>query len=244
MDRTKLEKYSEEVITELTGNILPFWMKNVIDYDSGGFNGSVAGDGTINPSADKSAVMAARILWTFSRAFIKLNDAQYLRKADLMFKYIVSHFLDKEHGGVFWTLDGSGKPLVATKKMYAQGFTMYAFAEYAKASGSSRALDEAKNLFSLVEKYGRDMENGGYIDALSADWSLISDMRLSAKEMNTPKSMNTNLHVMEALSVLVMYFKDKQALEALENIVNVFAVTSMQFDKLIALSKVEGQFNA
>ncbi len=222
MDNRILLKYKNEVLAEVRDNILEFWMKNVIDYDSGGFNGSVAGDGTINAGADKGLLMATRILWTFSRAYMELKDPRYLKTSDLMFNYISNYFIDKEHGGAFWLLDCRGKPKDRMKKLYGQGFTVFALAEYAKASLNGRALNMANDLFALCEKYGRDREFGGYIDALGHDWSKTGDTRLSAREMNAPKSMNTNLHVMEAYSALAGYYRDKKVTEALESLVNVF----------------------
>jgi mannobiose 2-epimerase len=57
-------------------------------------------------------------------------------------------------------------------------------------------------LFESMERYGRDTVNGGYIEARAFDWSDIDDFRLSEKEINCPKSMNTNLHVLEAYTTL------------------------------------------
>src|SRR5208337_3176058 len=165
---------------------LDFWMKNVIDYDSGGFNGSVGGDGVANPRADKGIIMATRILWTFSRVYMKLGDAQYLKTAEIIYKYILDYFVDKKHGGVFWLLDYKGNPVDETKKFYGQAFAIYAFSEFAKASGTRQALEEANKLFGFVEKYGRDLKYGGYIDALGSNWLAVQDTRLSTKDMNTP----------------------------------------------------------
>ena len=222
MDRTKLETYRDEVIMELTGDILPFWMNNVIDSGSGGFNGAISGYGAVDPAADKSAVMAARILWTFSRAFMTTKNPLYLKTSGLMFNYMSEHFFDKEFGGVYWMLDSGGKPLDTVKKLYSQGFALFGLAEYAKTSGNKQAMDKAGELFKLCERYGRDKRSGGYIDALGRGWEKIEDMRLSPKELNTPKSMNTNLHIMEAYSELAMNYKNKAVMEALESVVRIF----------------------
>jgi mannobiose 2-epimerase len=222
VDKTKLEIYGKEVVAELRNNILPFWMNNVIDYKSGGFLGAINGDGTPDPAADKGAIMAARILWTFSRAYIKFKDEKYRKAAELMNGYVMDYFIDKEYGGVYWMLDSAGKPLDTVKKFYAQGFMLFGLAEFSKASGDKKALAEARELFALCEKYGRDKKNGGYIDALGRGWEKIDDMRLSSKELNAPKSMNINLHIMEAFAVLDMYHRDSKVTKALEDIVRVF----------------------
>lgn len=224
MNKASLKIYREEVSTELTSDILDFWMKHVIDFSSGGFNGSVTGNGVADPKADKGVILATRILWTFARACRKLGDARYLKTADLMYHYIQEHFVDKEHGGVFWILDHQGKPVDPLKKFYGQAFAIYAFAEYSRASGNKKALDEAKTLFELVEKHGRDKVKGGYIDAVGRDWAAVADTRLSEKDLNTPKTMNTNLHVMEAFSGLIQNnpVRDATVIEALESLAKVF----------------------
>ena len=53
---------------DLTGGILPFWLEHTVD-PAGGFYGTVRNDGSAVPDADKGAVLNARILWTFSRAW-------------------------------------------------------------------------------------------------------------------------------------------------------------------------------
>ncbi len=233
---TDLSRYRQEVLSELTDDILAFWMRNVIDFDSGGFHGLVDGKGVAVPTADKGVILATRILWTFSRAYTRIKNEAYLRTAELMYRYLLDHFLDKERGGVFWIVDSKGRPLDSTKKFYGQAFAIYAFCEFSSASGNRQALEEARQLFSLVERYGRDPVEGGYLDALGADWTPIQDTRLSEKDLNTPKTMNTNLHVLEAYSKLVQQDPRGPVTEALESLVNVF------LDKIIRPNNHFGLF--
>jgi mannobiose 2-epimerase len=157
-----------------------------------------------------------------------LGDPEYLKTADLLFNYIDRFFVDKAYGGTYWMLDHAGRPLDSIKKFYGQSFTMYGLTEYAKASGSVKALDMAYELFSLCEKYGRDRKHGGYIESRARDWSESPDLRLSDREPASPKSMNTNLHVMEALATLGGYYRDPKVLEALESIIDVYITKILQ----------------
>jgi mannobiose 2-epimerase len=216
------KKYREEVLAELTDDILAFWLRNVIDFGTGGFHGSVSGTGAAQPAADKGVIMATRVLWTFSRAYARLRHGEYIRAAGLMYRYLRDHFTDRDRGGLYWTVDHEGRPLDATKKFYGQAFAIYAFCEYSSASGDRQPLDEAKKLFALVERYGRDRVEGGYLDALGADWTPVEDTRLSDKDLNTPKTMNTNLHILEAYSKLASADPGGAVIEALENLVEVF----------------------
>lgn len=67
---------------------------------------------------------------------------------------------------------------------------------------SVQAMEHAISIFNLMEEYALDLENGGYVEARAVDWNVTDDMALSSKDMNCPKSMNTNLHVMEAYTNL------------------------------------------
>ena len=67
---------------------------------------------------------------------------------------------------------------------------------------SEQSMNLALELFNLLETYAHDPEDGGYIEACAQNWKPTNDMILSPKDMNCPKSMNTNLHVMEAYTNL------------------------------------------
>ncbi len=64
-------------------------------------------------------------------------------------------------------------------------------------SQDHEALDLAMETYHLIEKHFRDPKYGGYTEALSADWKPMDDVRLSEKDENTPKSMNSHLHIIE-----------------------------------------------
>ena len=52
-------------------------------------------------------------------------------------------------------------------------------------------LAAAREVFQLIEGRAYDAEFGGYIEARAADWTAASDLRLSDKDMDAAKSMNT-----------------------------------------------------
>ena len=100
----------------------------------------------------------------------------------------------------------SSIPYNAEKQVYGNAFALYGLSEYAAVTKNKDAEQMALSLFDLLEKKARDWENGGYFEAFARDWSPISETRLSPKDINCDKSMNTNLHVMEAYSNLYRAF--------------------------------------
>lgn len=206
----KLKTLREEVRNVLIQNILPFWIDNMQDVERGGWYGRMTGRGELVPDAPRGAVLYARLLWTFSAAYRVLagveGGAAYkrlLEAATMTKDYILAHFVDEEYGGTYWSVTADGTPLDTKKQFYAQGFMLYGFAEYARATGDQEALNMAQQLFDVIEQHAWDGEHGGYIEACTRDWQPIEDMRLSAKDENYPKSQNTHLHIIEPYANLL-----------------------------------------
>lgn len=206
---------------ELTDNILPFWIEKMQDDEHGGFYGRIDGNEALHPKASKGAVLNARILWTFSAAYRISQKEEYLKIAQRAFKYIKDYFIDKTHGGVYWEIDYRGNPVNTKKQTYAQGFALYGFSEFYRATQNSEALELAKEFFFLLEKCF-DNKSGGYLEAYTHDWQPIEDVRLSDKDANEKKTMNTHLHVLEPYTNLCRIWDNEQLKNAQRKLIHIF----------------------
>ena len=198
----------------LQDNILRFWLDKMQDQEHGGFYGRIDGSGVLHPEAEKGAILNARILWSFSAAYRVLGNQEYLDAATRAKDYIIEHFIDKEYGGVYWSLDYKGEPLDTKKQFYAIGFAIYGLTEYARATGDREALEYALDLYDCIEEHAFDREHNGYIEACTREWGKIADMRLSELDANYPKSQNTHLHIIEPYTNLLRCLKELRAQES------------------------------
>lgn len=210
-----------QVEKEVKDNILAFWLKHAFDNKNGGFLGEIRSDLTPLEDAEKSLVLNARILWTFSCAYRMFQDPAYLEAARRAYVYLADCFTDPEYGGLFWMVDAQGRPVQTKKQVYGQAFAIYAYAEYYLATAVPDALERAVELFRLLEKHSFDPVHRGYVEALSRTWEDTDDVSLSGKDLNEKKSMNTHLHVMEAYTNLYRVYPAGELARQLKALIKV-----------------------
>ncbi|MEP1449000.1 MAG: AGE family epimerase/isomerase [Paraglaciecola sp.] len=221
------QKFTRQAMVDELQLITDWWQSHSIDLKNGGFVGEVNSAGVPQHLASKGIILNSRILWFFSElaVFSGLQTEQgksALATATRSYEYLMAHFDDKQYGGAVWELNHLGECVDSKKQTYAQCFCIYAFCAYYQATGKQQVLDKAMGYFSLVEQYTRDQKMGGYIEAFQHNWLPIEDFRLSEKDMNTPKSMNTHLHVLEAFSALYKVNPCAEVEESLRHVLLMF----------------------
>ncbi|MCX6238308.1 MAG: AGE family epimerase/isomerase [Bacteroidia bacterium] len=215
------EKLKDEFSRELE-NILKYWSTYCLDYEYGGFVGRRDFFNRQISGASKSAVLNTRILWTFSAAYNFTLNPEYLIIADRAYQYIKTYFEDKRFGGLVWEVSEKGEVINGRKQIYALGFGIYGYSEYFKASKNPQALKDAIALFELIEKNSYDPIEGGYLEAFANDWSTLEDVRLSPKDANEPKSMNTHLHILEPYTNLLRVWPNEHLKEKIAALIRIF----------------------
>ena len=202
MDRKViLSRLKDELSTELA-DILNYWINHTIDKQYGGFVGKMDNYNEVDYKAPKGSVLNSRILWAFSAAYNLNGNEVYLQIANRAYQYINSNFIDKEFGGVYWSVDYQGGKLDTKKQVYAIAFAIYGLSEYYKATKLDPVKGQAIQLYHDLVNHGYDQLSTGYFEAFTRDWKALGDLRLSSKDANEKKTMNTHLHVVEAFANL------------------------------------------
>jgi cellobiose epimerase len=211
----------DEMETELH-YILDYWQQFSIDSVNGGFVGRIDQENNAHPLDPKGSVLNARILWSFSASYRHTQNPVHLSLASRAFHYIREFMTDSDFGGLYWSVDYQGNPLDGRKQVYAQAFGIYGMSEYYRVTKDERALELALDWYRLIEKFSHDYVQGGYIDAFARDWSFLDDKRLSAKDENAAKTMNTHLHVVEAFANLYEVWPSQNLKTAIIHLLKIF----------------------
>lgn len=219
---------SEEFEAELD-NILSFWEYNSVDQIHGGFIGQIDENNVRNYKANKGLILNARILWTFSAAYKQTKNQTHFELSQRAYQYLITYFYDKLNKGFYWLLSPDGKVIDGKKHIYSQTFVIYGLSEYYSISDDTDALDLAIETYRLIIEKSKDLVNGGFNEAFSMDWKELSDLRLSDKDVNVQKTMNTHLHIVEAFANLYESWADEELKS--EIISNLYLINDKFIDK-------------
>ena len=217
----RLLQYKTEVESELH-SMLNWWMKYMPDEIHGGFYGSVNNENIPESGAIKGLVLNSRILWAFSAAYPVSKNKAHADFATKAYQYIVKNFVDEELDGAYWSLNEDGSVHDGRKQIYGIAFCIYGLAEYYKITNDDAALQLAIKFYEVIEKYSFDKKDNGYWEAFTRNWKPIDDVRLSDKDSNETKTMNTHLHVVEAYANLYSVWPDAKLRQQVINLLDIF----------------------
>ena len=210
---SRILKMKDEMEQHLKEKIIPFW-EGLKDEENGGFYGYMDFDSLeIDKKYVKGCILHSRILWFFSNAYLVLKDEKLLEYADHAYDFLSKYCFDKENGGIFWSVNFDGSVNEDLKHTYNQAFCIYALSSYYDASGKEDALKKAYDIYNIVETKCKD--EGGYLEALTREFEICDNEKLSENGVMADRTMNTLLHVMEAYSELYRVDKNGNVAKSL-----------------------------
>lgn len=210
----------EEITKHLKEGIIPFW-KNLRDDQYGGYYGYMDYQQNLDKKAVKGCILNSRITWFFSNTYMTLGDESLLDEARHGYEFLRDHCLDRECGGVFWSVKYDGTPEDTTKHTYNQAFSIYALSSYYDASKDEESIRIAEELYNLIEE--RCSDEGGYLEAFDREFKPVENDKLSENGVIAERTMNTLLHVLEAYTEFYRVTKKEEVKKRLEWILDVVA---------------------
>ena len=161
--RTLLEKYAAWYETELTDNILPFWLQHGLDPVHGGVYTCLDRDGSLMDPT-KSVWFQGRFGYVAAYAFNHVRrDPEWLAASKSCLDFIEAHCFDAD-GHMFFAVTADGQPVRKRRYVFSETFAIIAMAEYALASGDRSYAAKALDLFRRTQ---RMLTTPGFLPAKS-----------------------------------------------------------------------------
>jgi N-acylglucosamine 2-epimerase len=130
-----LSQYAKLYQKELLEQIIPFWEKNSIDTDCGGFFTCLDRQGKVYDT-DKFIWLQGRQVWLFSMLYNKVEKKQkWLDIALHGANFLLKNGRDNQ-GNWYFSLNQKGEPLIEPYNIFSDCFAAMAFGELYKATKS------------------------------------------------------------------------------------------------------------
>jgi cellobiose epimerase len=212
-DASDLAIVSQTLARILTENIVPFWYPSTIDTTYGGYRTGHDSRGQGTGLENKYLVNQARLVWFYSRlAQSPYGEPEHIDAARHGYHFLRDYLWDTQYGGFFWEVEPDGRtPVQPAKHMYGQAFALYSLSEYAVTARDSSALSLARQAFAMMDERAHDGIYGGYREFFDRDWNIASTSRgnpLGRHIGPDVKTMNTHLHLLEAVTKYCMVATD------------------------------------
>lgn len=211
--------FVSEIEQHLKQKIIPFW-ESLKDTQYGGYYGYLDYNLVLDKYAVKGCILNSRILWFFSNAYMLLKEEHLLENANHAWEFLKKYCMDKENGGIYWSVTYNGKIDDSTKHTYNQAFAIYALSSYYDASGNIEALELAKQIYKIIETKCKD--EYGYLESFNIRFEEEKNDKLSENGVMAEKTMNTLLHTFEAYTELYRVTKDEDVAKNIRFMLDLF----------------------
>jgi N-acylglucosamine 2-epimerase len=206
----------------LLNNVLDFWSKKSLDKEYGGYFTCLDREGNVYDT-DKFVWLQCRQVWMFSAMFNRLQKSeQWLDIAKLGADFLVKNGTN-ENGDWYFSLNRTGKPLVAPYNIFSDCFAAIAFSQYALATGDKKSKTIALNTYQNILKR-KSNPKGKYTKAVAGTRPMISmslpmilaNLSLEMEWLLTPQELNFAIDT--CVKEITQLFYDKPTGLLLENV--------------------------
>lgn len=144
-------RYAEE----LYGNIIPFWERNCVDTEHGGYFTFLDRDGSVYDT-DKFMWMQWRIVYMFATFYLHdRSRTDWLDIAVKGYRFLVNNG-KAEDGNYYFALNREGKPIICQYNIFSEAFASMGAAALYAATGEEEFKVEA---IAATEKYFARISN-------------------------------------------------------------------------------------
>ena len=141
-----LSQWAARYRSDLTDNIMPFWLTHGLDTVNGGVYTCLDRDGTCMDTT-KSVWFQGRFGFIAAYAYNNIEkNPVWLAASKSCIDFIEQHCFDSD-GHMFFTVTAEGAPVQKRRYVFSECFAIIAMAEYALASGDKTYADKALALF-------------------------------------------------------------------------------------------------
>jgi N-acylglucosamine 2-epimerase len=146
-----MQKYIDQYRGALLNDVIPFWMKNSPDYQSGGYFTCLDQYGKVFDT-DKFIWLQCRQVWCFSMLYNQVEQKQeWLDMALHGAAFLQKNGRDSQ-GNWYFSLDRNGHPLIQPHSIFSDCFAAMAFGQLYKATGEAAFRDIATDTFRNILK--------------------------------------------------------------------------------------------
>jgi N-acylglucosamine 2-epimerase len=136
----------------LLDDVIPFWLRHGMDHEHGGIITALDRDGAVIDT-DKSVWFQGRAAWMFATLFNTVERRpEWLEAARSCIEFSRRHCY-APGGKMYFTVTRDGRPLRMRRYVYSESFAAIANAAFAKATGDSRAADDAVKNFATYLRH-------------------------------------------------------------------------------------------
>lgn len=147
-----ISEWAQSYKTDLTENIMPFWMEHGWDKVNGGVYTCVDRDGSLIDST-KSVWFQGRFAFVCAYAYNNVeHNLQWLEASKSAIDFIEKHCFD-ENGHMYFEVTAEGEPLRKRRYVFSETFAAIAMSEYALATGEQKYAERALEIFKDTQRF-------------------------------------------------------------------------------------------